>query len=321
MNPRALLGMALAALWLVPLNGVAGSLRSDVLFLLPAESGEVAFLDVQALRSSPHYFLLKQRLLPPRFSNFEQFLRSLGVDVDQDLEWLAWAYVRPSPDRPEELFLGLAQGEFTPEKVQQAFVQKKLPLEAYRGQTLFPFGGRAGDQDLFFTFLDSSTAAFGTRASLELLLETRYGGHENLLHNEILLEHLNEVNGHAPIWAVLDDHYTRLAVHQLIPETAKFEEFTRVAERLRSSLLRLSLNREMSLNFQAWCAQPIDAQAFSLLLQTGLVAQSWQVQKSNPTLSSILGHVEVNTAGDRLELRVAIEERDLRALLEPRPLP
>lgn len=321
MKARAILGAAVAALWLAPLNGVAGSLRSDVLFLLPRESGEVAFLDVQALRASPHYFRIKQRLLPPRFSNFEQFVRSLGVDVDQDLEWLAWAYVPPGPDHPSELFLGLAQGQFTPEKVEQIFLQKKLPLDAYRGQTLFPFGGGTSGQDLFFTFLDSSTAAFGTRPSLELLLETRYGAHENLLYNDTLLERLNEVNGHAPVWAVLDDYYTRLAVHQLVPEAAKFEEFTRVADRLRSSILRLSLDQEMTLSFQAWCAQPLDAQAFSLLLQTGLVAQSWKVQESNPTLSSVLGHVQVNTAGDRLELRVAIEEKELRALLEPRPLP
>lgn len=321
MKPRAALGIVLTALWLVPLNGVAGSLRSEVLFLLPAESGEVAFLDVQALRASPHYSLIKQRLLPPRFSNFEEFVRSLGVDVDQELEWLAWAYVPPGPEHPDELFIGLVQGEFVPDKVEQAFLQKKLSLDTYRGQTLFPFARRAGGQDLFFTFLDSSTAAFGTRPSLELLLETRYGAHQNLLHNDTLFGHINEVNGHAPVWAVLDDYYTRLAVHQLMPEADKFEEFTRVADRLRSSILRLSLDKEMTLSFQAWCAQPLDAQAFSLLLQTGLAAQSWIVQESNPTLSSVLGHVRVNTAGDRLELRVAIEERELRALLETRPLP
>lgn len=321
MRLSAALGLALATLFLGPLEGVANSLRSDVLFLLPAESGEVAFLDVQALCTSPHYSRLKQRLLPARFSNFEQFARSLGVDVDQNLEWLAWAYVPPGPDRSDELFIGLAQGEFAPEMVRQIFLQKKLPLDDYRGQTLFPFGGGASDQNLFFTFLDSSTAAFGTRPSLELLLETRYGAHENLLHNEVLLEHINEVNGHAPVWAVLDEHYTRLAVHQLVPEAAKFEEFAPIADRLRSSVLRLSLDREMTLTFQAWCVQPIDAQAFSVILQTGLVAQSWQVQRSNPTLSAILGHAQVNTAGERLELRVAIEEKELRALLEPRPLP
>jgi len=321
MKLRAALGIVLTALWLAPLNAVAGSLRSDVLSLLPAESGEVAFLDLQALRGSPHYSLIKQRLLPPRLSNFEQFMRSLGVDADQELEWLAWAYVPPGPEHPDELFMVLAQGEFVPEKMEQGFLQKKLSLDTYRGQTLFPFARSTGGQDLFFTFLDSSTAAFGTRPSLELLLDTRYGAHQNLLYNDTLLAHLNEVNGHAPVWAVLDDYYTRVAVHQLLPEAGKFEEFTRVADRLRSSILRLNLDKEMTLSFQAWCAEPLDAQVFSLLLQTGLAAQSWIVRESNPALSSILGHMRVNTAGERLELRVAMEERELRALLELPPLP
>ncbi|MFQ5662207.1 MAG: hypothetical protein ACE5HL_00040 [Terriglobia bacterium] len=307
----AFLGAALLAL-----SAAAASLRSDVLFLLPKESGEVAFIDLQALRRSPHYEVIKRRMLPQRFAQFERFVRSTGVDVDKDLEWLAWVLVPPGPDNPEELFLGLAQGQFRPEAVEKFFLQQKLPLDAYRGQTLFPFGSGRGARDFFFTFLDSSTGAFGTRRSIELLLETRFGAHENLLYNETLFARLNEVNGRAPVWAVFDTYYTRLAVRQLVPEAAKFEQFSRLAERFRSSLLRLSLDREMTLSFQAWCAQPLDAQVLSLLLQTGLVAQSWVVQKSNPALSSVLSNAEVNSAGERLEVRVAIDEKDLRALLE-----
>lgn len=306
---------------LAPPDGLAASLRNDVLFLLPEESGEVAFLDVKALRASPHFAQIKQRLLPARFGQFERFVRTVGVDPDTDVDWVAWVLMAPGPENPAELFLGLAQGQFAPEKVEGHFRQQKLPLRDYRGQTLFPFGSGAGTEDLYFTFLDSSTAAFGTRASLELLLETRYGGHNDLLHNQVLLERVHEVNGRAPVWVVFDEHYTQLAVAQLVPEAAKFEEFKQVAKRFRSGLLRLNLDREMSLSFQAWCDEPVDAQAFSLLLQTGLTAQSWQVQKTNPALSAVLGQTEVRTAGERLEVRVAIGEKDLKALLEqPRPL-
>lgn len=296
----------------------ASALRSDILFLLPGESGEVAFLDLQSLRTSPHYRLIKQRFLPRRFVHFERFVRSVGVDVDKDIEWLAWVLVPPGPERARELFLGLAQGQFTPEKVEDFFRQQKLPLDAYRGQTLFPFGSGAGEHELLFTFLDSSTAAFGTRLSLQLLLETRFGSRDNLLQNETLLNHVNEVNGHAPVWAVFDDYYTRLAVRQLVPEAVKFSEFSQVAERFRSSYLRLNVDREMTLNFHAWCAEPLDAQVFSLLLQTGLVAQSWQLEKSNPALSAVLGRTQVQTAGERLEVQVDVEEKDLRALLNQR---
>ena len=80
-------------LWVAvaPLGAAGAAGRADVLYQLPRESGEVGFLDLQTLRASPHYALLKQRLLPARFAQFERFVVSLGVNTDTDLDWLAWA--------------------------------------------------------------------------------------------------------------------------------------------------------------------------------------------------------------------------------------
>ena len=317
MRKTALLALAVL---LAAVPAGASSLRTDVLFLLPEESGEVAFLDLQILRASPHYALVKSRLLPARFLHFERFLRSMGVEVDKDADWLAWALVPAGPERPQELFLGFAQGQFEPEKVEDYYRKQKLPVVDYRGMTLYPFGSGASAEDLLFIFLDSSTAAFGTRASLELMLETRFGGHENLGKNEAIFSRIYEVNGDAPIWAVFDENYTRLAFRQILPEAAKFPEFSQAAERFRGGLLRVEPDREVTVTFQAWCAQPADAQSFSMLLQAGLLAQSWHVKESDPVLSAVLGQTAVNTAGERLELQVSIAESAFKALLERRSL-
>ncbi len=317
MRKTALLALAVL---LAAVPAGASALRTDVLFLLPEESGEVAFLDLQILRESPHYSLVKSRLLPARFLHFERFLRSMGVEVDKDADWLAWALVPAGPERPQELFLGFAQGQFKPEKVDEYYQKQKLPVVDYRGMTLYPFGSGTSAEDLLFIFLDSSTAAFGTRASLELMLETRFGGHENLGSNDALFSRIYEVNGVAPIWAVFDENYTRLAFRQILPEAAKFPEFSKSAERFRGGLLRVEPDREVTVTFQAWCAQPADAQSFSLLLQAGLLAQSWHVKESDPVLSAVLGRTAVNTAGERLELQVSIEESAFKALLERRSL-
>lgn len=303
-----------------PPGAAASSLRSDVLYVLPGQSGQVGFIDLQTLRASPQYTLLRQRFLPARFAHFERFVRSAGVNLDADLEWVAWALIPPSPENPGELFLGLAQGQFAPETVEDYFRQQKLPIDDHHGQTLYPFG-RGGEHALYFTFLDSSTAAFGTRPSLELLLATRLGEQENLLHNESLFGRISEVNGRQPIWVVLDDHYTRLAVRQLLPEAARFEQFAQAAQNFRGSSLQLEMGREWTLSFQAWCAEPADAQVISLLLQTGLAAQSWQVRENNPALSAVLSRARVDTVGDRLELQADVEEKDLQVLLERKPLP
>ncbi|MGH9778490.1 MAG: hypothetical protein ACRD5I_08765 [Candidatus Acidiferrales bacterium] len=317
MRKTALLALAVL---LAAVPAGSSALRTDVLFLLPEESGEVAFLDLQILRASPHYALVKSRLLPTRFLHFERFLRSMGVEIDKDADWLAWALVPAAPERPQELFLGFAQGQFKPEKVEEYYQKQKLPVVDYRGMTLYPFGSGTSAEDLLFIFLDSSTAAFGTRASLELMLETRFGGHENLGSNDALFSRIYEVNGIAPIWAVFDENYTRLAFRQILPEAAKFPEFSKSAERFRGGLLRVEPDREVTVTFQAWCAQPADAQSFSLLLQAGLLAQSWHVKESDPVLSAVLGQTAVNTAGERLELQVSIAESAFKALLERRSL-
>ena len=317
MRKTALLALAVL---LAAVPAGSSALRTDVLFLLPEESGEVAFLDLQILRASPHYALVKSRLLPARFLHFERFLGSMGVEVDKDADWLAWALVPAGPERPQELFLGFAQGQFEPEKVEDYYRKQKLPVVDYRGMTLYPFGSGASAEDLLFIFLDSSTAAFGTRASLELMLETRFGGHENLGKNEAIFSRIYEVNGDAPIWAVFDENYTRLAFRQILPEAAKFPEFSQAAERFRGGLLRVEPDREVTVTFQAWCAQPADAQSFSMLLQAGLLAQSWHVKESDPVLSAVLGQTAVNTAGERLELQVSIAESAFKALLERRSL-
>lgn len=310
--------LLLLALSLAPPPASASSLRADVLQVLPVETGEVAFIDLQAVRSSPHYALLKERLIPPRFVQFERFVSSLGVDVDNDLDWLAWALMPPSPEQPTELFLGIVQGQFKPERVQKSFETQKLTTYEHNGVTLYPFGGGRDASGLYFAFLDSSTAIFGFQRGLELFLDARIGAHDNLLRNSGMLSLINEVNGRAPVWVALDEHYTRLAVRQLLPEAARFPEFASVAKTFQASLMQVDVAREVTLNFQAWCKDPSDAQAFSVLLQTGLAAQSWQEQQNNPALGRVLAGAVVRSSGERLELEVTADGDTLQALLKLR---
>lgn len=306
--------LVLLALLAPAASARAGTLRSDVLYLLPKETGQLVYVDLKEARRSPHYANLKAQLLPQRFKHFTSFLTSVGMNLDQDIDWLAWVFV-PADGREDERMFGLAEGNFSPERIEQFFLQQKLPIDAYRGQTLFPFGSGVGEQDLLFSFLDSSTAVFGTRASLALLLETRYGAHDNLLTNQPLLARLNEVNGRSPVWAVFDEEYTRLTLAQLLPEISRFGDFAHLSQRFRYSILQLHLGREMRIDFQAWCKNALDAQAVSLLLNTGFFVERWRLRADNPELSRVFETSDVNTLGDRLQVRLTIPEEDLKKLL------
>jgi hypothetical protein len=205
--------------------------------------------------------------------------------------------------------------------VERFYQEQKLPLDNYRGQTLFPFGEGSSPGGFYFTFVDLGTAVFGTRASLELLLETRFGGHDNVFRNRDLAAQINEVNGRAAVWVVLNQHYTELAVKQLLPGVAKFEQFSQVAQRLRSAQLRLELGKELDGWFDTRCAGLLDAQVLSLLVETALEVQGWRLKETDPLLSAVLEKTEVASVGDRMEVRLRAEEKQVRALLEnPRPL-
>lgn len=310
----ALLLTLLSLLTLAASSAQAASLRSDVLYLLPREVGQLVFIDLREVQRSPHYANLKTQLLPQHFEHFVNFLHSIGMDLDKDITWLAWVFVPPDEHAGERL-IGIVEGNFAPERVERFFLQQKLPMEAYRGQTLFPFGSGVGAQDLFFSFLDSSTALFGTQPSLALLLETRYGAHENLLQNQAMLAYIDEVNGRAPVWAVFDAQYTQYTLAQLVPEAARFEEFGQIAGRFQRALLQVRLSRDLEVDFQTWCREPLDAQAFSLLLQTGLFVQRWRWRETNPELSQALEKTELRTLGERLQIRLTIPEEHLKNLL------
>ncbi|MGH9804862.1 MAG: hypothetical protein ACRD4D_06795 [Candidatus Acidiferrales bacterium] len=315
---RSLLWLPLLALSLAPPPASASSLRADILQVLPVETGEVAFIDLQEVRSSPHYALLKQRLVPPRFAQFERFISTLGVDADNDLDWLAWALVAPGPEQPSELLIGIVQGQFKPERVQKFFETQKLPTFEYQGTTVYPFGGGRDASGLHFAFLDSSTAVFGYQSGVELFLDARLGAHENLLRNAGMLALINEVNGRSPVWVALDHYYTRLAIRQLLPEAARFPEFANVAKTFQASLMQVEVAREVNLSFQAWCKDPEDAQSFSVLLQAGLAVQSWQEQQKNPALGQVLSTAVVRSSGERLELQLTADGETLQALLKLR---
>lgn len=302
--------------FLLPASVAAqSSLRSDVLAIIPASAGEVAFVDLIEVRRSPHYQVLKERVIPARFAYLERFVRSAGINLDTDLDWLAWVLVPPSAQNSNELFLGIVQGRFDRDRAQANFAQAGLAASSYRGQTLYDLSGGDSAPTLSFTFLDISTGVFGVRAGVELLLDARAGETGTLPQNSLLTALVNELNGKSPIWVAMDDYYTRLAFSQLLPELTKFQEFETVTRQLRSATMQLDVDRTAELELKTRFQQAADAQSFAFLLQTALAVQGWQTQTEAPELSAVLTRAEVRSIGDYMRVRMEAREAELQVLL------
>jgi len=322
-------GALLAAMLLVTPQPVsAGRLSTDIIALFPREVGEFAYADLKKARGMKWFPQLQEQMLPERFRQFEKFLASAGVDPNSQVEELAWGLVAEGVTTKTEgadssvvpsgeQVVGVALGNFSPDSTEAYFKRQKLPTVKARNYNLYAFGTGSGPSDLFFTFIDSSTAAFGHRAALEKMIEVRFGAEEGMLRNDKFFALVNEANGGGVVWAVLNPAYTRLAMQQLAPEVQQFPEAAKLVSRMQNMLINVNASSGVDGKFQAICASTDDANTLSQLLQAGFLYKRYQASKdNNPDLADLLDQARVSPAGDRVMLNMTISEDQMTSLIK-----
>lgn len=312
---------ALLATWCVLSPAArAGTLSTGIIGMFPKEIGQFAYADMRQARTQPWFPQLKQQMMPSRFRQFEQLLASAGIDPNAQVDEVAWALV-PVVGSGEtavptsEQIIGVALGSFRPEVVQLYFQQQKLPVVKAGTMTLYAFSSATGPGDLFFTFIDSNTAAFGQRKEVEKLIAVRNGEAESLLRNAELSPLILQANGSAAVWSVMNAAYTRLAMQQLAPETAQFPQAAQLTAKLRALTMQFVVRTDVQAHFQAVCATAEDANTFAALLQAGLMYRRYQAGNSQPEIAALLDQTSVSPAGDRLDLRITLTPAQVQALI------
>lgn len=325
---RLVSGVAIAAVMLCTSQiSSAQRVGPDTIALFPKNVGEFAYANLKQARSQKWFAQLQQQMLPERFRQFETFLASAGVDPNSQVEELAWGLVAEgvtaktegtgsSAVPTGEEVVGVALGNYNPETTEAYFKAQKLPTFKSHGLTMYAFGGGAGANDLYFLFLDVSTAAFGHRSELEKMLDVRYGGAEGLLRNEKFYSLINEANGSGVVWAVLNPAYTRLAMKQLAPQIQQFPEAAKLVTRMQNLILSIQASGGVDGKFQAVCGSTDDANTLAQLMQLAFVYQQYQAKQQNPEMADLLGQAQVNPSGDRVVLRLALTDDQMSSLIK-----
>ena len=313
----------IAILSVIPGTARAGSLGSDILSMFPKDSGELAYANLKEARAFPWFTQLKEQMLPAKFREFETFLSSAGIDPNTQVTELAWALVSskstadtgagsvPSTDQ----IVGVALGQFNPASAEAYFTSKKLPIVKVRTFSLFAFGGGSGPNDLFFFFIDSNTAAFGQRQQLEKMIGVRFGEGQGLYANTDFSALVDQANGSGTVWAVLNPAYTRLAMQQLVPETAQFPAAAQLTSKLKAMTISMKGGSGVDATFEAVCGSADDANTFAALLQAGLMYRKYQVGSSNPDLGALLDSASIAPAGDRLDVKLSLTNDQMQSLI------
>jgi len=300
---------------------------ADTIALFPKNVGEFAYANLKQARSQKWFPQLQEQMLPERFRQFEKFLASAGVDPNSQVEELAWGLIAEGVTAKTEgtgstavptgeEIVGVALGSYNPESTEAYFKAQKLPTFKSHGFTMYAFGSGAGANDLFFLFIDSNTAAFGHREVLEKMLDVRYGGAEGLLRNEKMYALISEANGSGVVWAVLNPAYTRLAMQQLAPQIQQFPEAAKMVTRMQNLILNIQASGGIDGKFQAVCGSVDDANTMAQLMQLAIAYQQYQAKQQNADLADLLGQAQVNPAGDRLIVRLALTDDQMAALIK-----
>jgi hypothetical protein len=335
---RMQLGSIAAALGLaLGLAGVAraGSVSGSVLGMFPKNVGEVGYADLKTARQAAWFAQFEGQVLPTRFSHFERFLTSAGIDANKQVDELVWAVASPSPPPSSggaapsagdaaaqlqkfsgEQVVGIALGNFSPDAVDSFFTKQKLPTASVRGYTLYAFGSGVSPGDLFFFFLDANTVAFGHRELLETMIDVHFGDEESFQSNESLYPLVNEINGQGTLWAALDKKYAQLSIGRLMPEAAQFPGAADLLARVKSMTLTIQMDSGMDAQVTPQCASAGDAMTLAELLQAGLLFKRYQAATTNPDFARAIDATSVSADGDHLKIHTQLSDDLLQTLLQ-----
>lgn len=289
---------------LFPVPVAADQLPGEALNTFPADTLQVAFTNLAVLRSLSVYPQIRQRILNRQMRAFEDFLRPMGIEPEKDIDevMLGWRGEMVGPAG----YLGLASGRFQPALIQQYFDHTGLPVRQYDGADLYAFGSGGDPNDLFFTFFDSSIAAFGRLGDLKAMLDARQGSINALNSNSDFVNWQGELDGTAPQWGIMNGKSAgNLAGSWMAPSGQKNVDLTSLGRSVRALLYRVQWDTGFTAQIIMVCDTPESAAGFSSLI--GLLQQA--AQKPAPaggvTLPAILQSIETHRDGARLELDVS----------------
>ena len=308
----AIVAALAAAALALPQSARAGTLSTAVIGMYPKDVGEFAYADLKSARKYAWFPQLREQMLPSRFRDFEKFLASAGVDTNTQMEELSWASIQTGSG---EDVVGVALGEFNPSAAELRFKQQKIAAVDLRGYHLYPFAGEKGSVELLLAFIDSNTAAFGTRAGIEKLIDVRTGTTQGLLTDDKLFPLINEANGKGLVWAVLDKNYTHLAMQQLVPQASQFPQAATIMDRLQAMIINVDADTGIDAHFQAVCGSTDDANLLAAALQAGLMYRRYQEAQAGSALAGTLEQIRVSPSGNRLKVDAPVSQDQLLTLI------
>lgn len=299
-TPR-ILRFALVALLLAFIpstHGLAQDISQTALASFPADTQQIAYLNLAALRQLPNFGQISTALLNRQMLSFEEFLHSMESDPSKQVSEVA---VGLRAVGPQTLF-GLAAGEFDPDQVEKFIDRQKFPTAQYDGFTLDSFGGGISPNGLFFTFINPGLAAFGRLPDLHAVLDGYLGQRTTLSGNKDFMDWVMQLDGSAPEWGITTGKAAaNLAAPWLLSGSTEKLDLSSVLGPMKAVLYTANWDSGFSAQITAICQNAQSAGTLARLLS--IWRDSTSLRGPEPAdVTEFIQSLEVSASGDEVQI-------------------
>ncbi|MGH9449580.1 MAG: hypothetical protein ACRD11_03475 [Terriglobia bacterium] len=286
-----------------PCSASAQDVAQVALSAFPADTQQIAYVNIAQLRALPGYWQIRAVLLNRQMRLFENFLSSIGSDPGKDVDEVV---VGLRATGGQTLF-GLAAGQFNPSHAQNFIAQKNLPTRQYSGYTLDAFGPGLSPNDLFFTFINPGLAAFGRASDIEAILDRYNGQGATLSSNQHFVKWEGVLDGSAPEWGITTGKAAQNLAAPWLLSGAKSNgskqklDLSAVFGPIKAVLYQANWDNGFSFQASAICENAQSAQVLSRLLSIWRDSASLTGRQPADVGDFIQG-LQISSSGSRVDI-------------------
>jgi hypothetical protein len=283
---------------------VAMPLGTNARAVIPSDIQQIISVDYRALRSSDTAMALKAQVLPQSLKQFEEALKSVGVDTDKDVDQLTFASYRV-PKQGVRV-VGVAQGLFPVKAFYKRMNLRKIKAAKYHSSFIYPMSS-----GMEMTFLDDNTLLFGDHSALTGALDVRDGYSTGLDSNTQMADMISNVDS-GPVWSILDQQGTQNMLRSALGDAARLADYETVKKRLLASRYVMNFNSGVNFDMDVLTTDSMTAATLSSLLKAGVM---YKKMNATPVEKIAMDSLTVNSDSSNLQLHFKTDDKKFQSLM------
>jgi hypothetical protein len=297
--------------WLIVLCAVlcgpaafAAPLGSSVRPAIPAEVQQIISVDYRALKNSDTAQQLRAQVLPDNVKQFENALKGVGINPDQDVDTLTFISYR-HPKQGLKV-VGAAQGVFATKTVLKKLQVKKIRPVKYRDSDIYPMS-----EGMEMTFLDDTTLLFGDGGAVRGALDARDGYVTTLDANPDLANLITDIEG-ASVWSILDQKGTQNMMMSALGDASRLADYDTLKKRILGSRYTMNFENGVKFDLDVITSDSVTAATLSSLVKAGML---YKKMSASPVEKAALEGVSVDSDNSKLQMHFTADDKQFQSLM------